>query len=357
MNDIDKMYRRDKKTWDQCAETYEKQIVGGHPDILAFEEFEEDMLDDLLRFLSRQQRRPIKLMDIGCGSGRLHLRYGTITAPNDPQSTPDPINRIRKKNPKLKHDTLLAERMQEVWGIDFSGNMIDIAGKKLKEMGLDRAETVSLSFDQGSAFRLAPQKGEALPVMVCLVNSIGVMQGPEGARSLFKSFRNALEAAGGIGIISCYQQEYLESYGLGQYESTMDVSGQPSWVVPETYASPDYIQVPRAYKRAHSHDPEIKVDVYDRRGGLVKKDHLLKRDPEKTKQVIESGHITTHGNYESNWYSFQQIDDWIQELWPAQALHIKTKDLDPGRAEPAQMAILDFKNRLDPFFQSWRPPE
>ena len=68
MDDLKKKYDRDRATWDECAETYETQIVGGHPDILAFEEFEEDFLDRLLRYLVEIQKRPIKLMDIGCGT-------------------------------------------------------------------------------------------------------------------------------------------------------------------------------------------------------------------------------------------------------------------------------------------------
>ena len=43
-------------------EVYEKQIVGGHPDIAAFEAFEEDFLEEVLRYLADKQERPIKLM-------------------------------------------------------------------------------------------------------------------------------------------------------------------------------------------------------------------------------------------------------------------------------------------------------
>ena len=43
MLDLKEKYEKDKTTWDECAATYEKQIVGGHPDILAFENFEEDL--------------------------------------------------------------------------------------------------------------------------------------------------------------------------------------------------------------------------------------------------------------------------------------------------------------------------
>ena len=41
-------------------EVYEKQIVGGHPDIAAFEAFGEDFLEEVLRYLADTQERPIK---------------------------------------------------------------------------------------------------------------------------------------------------------------------------------------------------------------------------------------------------------------------------------------------------------
>ena len=353
MNRIKTHFLRDRRVWDSCAETYERQIVGGHPDITAFETFEEDFLDHLLRFLAKNQKRPIKLMDIGCGSGRLHLRYGTMTSPVDGNLHNQKITKARDSNFKLDHDPLLSKKLREVWGIDFSNKMIEIARRKIEYYGLDQTQSTKLSFEQGSAFELQPQGSGILPVVVCLVNSIGVMQGPEGAMALFKSIRRALESSGGIGIISCYQQEYLKSYGLGQYESTMDVSGQPSWVMPDSYATPEYIQVPRCYKKAYDDNPEVKVDVFDHHGQIVKKGHCLIRDPERTAQVLKSGHISTFSDYESNWYSFRQMDEWIQQLWPPTALHIKTKDLDMERAEPAQMAILDYQGQLDSFFEIW----
>ena len=46
MTDIKVKYKRDMKTWDECSIIYECQIVGGHPDILAFENFEEDFLEN-----------------------------------------------------------------------------------------------------------------------------------------------------------------------------------------------------------------------------------------------------------------------------------------------------------------------
>ncbi|MCA1810027.1 MAG: hypothetical protein LC725_11360, partial [Lentisphaerae bacterium] len=69
-------YARDQKIWDDCAQAYEAAIVHGHPDVTAYENFEEDLLDRILLFLARDARQELHLYDVGCGSGRLHLRYG-----------------------------------------------------------------------------------------------------------------------------------------------------------------------------------------------------------------------------------------------------------------------------------------
>jgi hypothetical protein len=178
--------------------------------------------------------------------------------------------------------------------------MIDLAKDKLQKVGLKNHLKIALTFEQGSAFELGEQPDDILPIAICLVNSIGVMQGFEGANELFKSMRRAVESAKGIAIISCYQQEYIESYGLGQYESTMDVSGQPIWMQSDTYASSQFKQIPKQYKLAHSKDNKLIVDVFDMHDNLIEKDHVLERDPDKTEQTIEIGDINTYSNYKSH---------------------------------------------------------
>ncbi len=355
MDALKKKYEIDKQVWDDCAETYERQIVGGHPDILAFEDFEEDFLDRMLRYLAETQQRPIKLLDIGCGSGRLHVRYGAKTEDITGLPVTHPLLALKKNNPKLAYDSHIARGLKEVWGIDFSQNMINLALEKLKQLELDQPKNSKLTFDQGSAFELKEESKEVLPVAVCLVNSIGVMQGAKGAMELFKSMRRAVEAANGIAIISNYQKEYVNSYALGQYESTMDVSGQPRWMVPDIYATEEYQQIPRSYKLAHSKDDTLTVDVYRNGCDLVKKGHILTRDPKLTEKVIETGDIDTYSDYQSHWYSYRQMDEWIENYWDAsQSWHIKTKMLDALRAEAAQLSILDFGNHLKDLFIKWK---
>jgi SAM-dependent methyltransferase len=353
-NNLRKLYDRDKKTWDECAETYETHIVGGHPDIFAFEEFEEDMLDRMLRFLIETQDRPIKLMDIGCGSGRLHVRYGfkTTTGTRPQQSRAQAS--FEGSVSATAYDPIIAEGLAEVWGIDFSQCMIDLAAKKLAGMGLDSSATIKLTLEQGSAFEIEPQPDDTLPVAICLVNSIGVMQGFKGAAALFASMRRAAESSGGIAIVSCYQQKYIASYALGQYESTMDVSGQPRWLVPDTYAAEDYKKVPRRYKLAHGRDDTIVVDVFAADGTMVKEGYLLKRDPVKTAEVRKTGNIETYSDYRSHWYSFGEIDRLIGDHWSgATVYHIETGALDVLRAEPAQMAIFDSGSLLKNLLARW----
>lgn len=355
MDSLQKKYEIDKHTWDECAETYERQIVGGHPDILAFEEFEEDFLDRVLRYLSEKQKRPIKLMDIGCGSGRLHVRYGTKTHSIAELAQSHPLSLLKMNSPKLAYDPVIAKSLIEVWGIDFSRKMIDLAKDKLQKVGLKNHHEMALTFEQGSAFELEEQSGEILPVAICLVNSIGVMQGFEGANELFKSMRRAVESANGIAIISCYQQEYIKSYGLGQYESTIDVSGQPIWMQPDTYASSQFKQIPKQYKLAYSNDNKLIVDVFDLHDNLIKKGYVLVRDPDKTEQTIKTGDINTYSKYKSHWYSYDHIEELINDHWETQkSYHIKTRYLDIIRAEPAQMAILDFGDHLKNIFKLWK---
>ncbi len=344
MKELKLKYEKGRNVWDSCSEIYEKQIVKGHPDITAFERFEEDFLDFLLRHLITNQERKIKLMDIGCGSGRLHMRYGFKTVDTDELSSDYPHEQVVENNPDLLYDPILANGLSEVWGIDFSAKMLEIAQKKIDEPGFpETATAIDLSFEQGSAFELEAPQEDVLPFAISLVNSIGVMQGPIGAQSLFKSMRDAVVEKRGIAIISCYRKEYFQYYGIGQYESTLDVSGQPKWMAPDKFANNGHKLVPKEYKLAYSNEPTIVVDVVNDENKIVEKNFVLERNPEVLNKTINTGHIETYNGYESNWYSFEQIDEWINKHWTGygSTYHIKTCDMDNMRAEPAQWAILD----------------
>lgn len=354
---LQEKYERDRQTWDACAQSYEEHIVGGHPEVAAYEAFEEDLLDRILLYLIRDCGRRVHLFDVGCGSARLHCRYGIQISEEGDLSGPDRerIRALRAVHPQVRFDSELARGLDSIGGLDFSAEMIALAQRKLNASGLESLlNWKRLWLRQGSAFDLSPMKKDPLPVAVTLCNSIGVMQGPEGAKELFRALRRAVEDAGGLALISAYRREAVASHALGNYESTLSVSGQPRWLCPETYASDDYVQIPRGYKWAHDPDPTLTVDVLDREGHPVRRGHTLWRDPQAVARTIQTGEIRTFTDYESNWYGFDQFEHWIEALWPAgKTWHLEGSRLDALRAEPVQLAILDPEARLKPLVERW----
>lgn len=350
-------YERDQRVWNLCARDYERQVVTGHPDVTAYEDFEEDFLDRLLLHLMRDRGCAVRLFDAGCGSARLHLRFG-LQMMDDSALPPDhaaEVRRARMLDSRARYAREFADRLRVVEGVDFAPEMLTLAREKLSRAGLGPLIGGRLKLYQGSAFDLRPMAPDPLPVVVSVCNSIGVMQGPAGAVELFRAMRRAVETAGGIAIISAYQAAAVATHALGNYESTMDVCGQPRWLEPDTYAGEEYRQIPWNYKRAHDTDPRITVDVVSRQGELVLKGHRLCRNAELVQQVVRTGHIQTHADYESRWYSFGQFSDWIAAHWPPdRTYHLPGKRLDAIRAEPAQLAILDAGGWLDGLMERWR---
>lgn len=354
-------YSTDKKVWDSCAENYEHSIVEGHPDVTAYENFEEDFLDRLLLYLTRDCQKTLTLFDIGCGSGRLHQRYGLkISVVDDDEALSPKSTRIqhaRRSNPAFLFDTHLHQGLLSIGGIDFSQAMIRLAQEKMSDSGLeDLMKNRKLGFEVGSAFDLSPLNvPQALPICVALCNTIGVMQGPAGAARLFDAMKRMVAENNGIAIISAYRQEAVETFALGNYESTMDVCGQPRWLKPNTFASLDkYIQRPIHYKRSRDPDQTVTVNVYTHEGQLVQKEYQLVRDVDSVKQVLKTGHIQTYTDYESHWYSFEQFEQWIAEHWSSgETHHLLGTRLDKLRAEPAQLAILDYSGLFKGFVERY----
>lgn len=347
-------FERDRRVWDACANTYEDRIVGGHPDVLAYERFEEDLLDRVLLFLARDCGRKLRLYDVGCGSGRLHLRYGLKTATTSKLSEQDAlrVSRMRATNPAYAYDAVFSSQLGSIGGVDFSSEMLALAKTKLCEAGLSTLLGTRLELERGSAFDLQPMATEPTPVVVCVCNSIGVMQGPDGAAELFEAVKRAVVPAGGVALISAYHRDAVGAYALGNYESTLDVCGQPRWLVPDTYAGPEYQQVPLDYKRAYDPRSTIEVEVRDRGGKVVVPSHQLIRNAQAVADTLRSGHIRTHTDYESFWYSFELFDSWIAAHWPGyKSLHLAGRDLDALRGEPAQLAILDPAEQLAGLFE------
>jgi SAM-dependent methyltransferase len=346
-------YDEDKDIWDSCAEIYEEKIVRGHPDIAMMEDFEESLLDAILRCVAEKTSRPIKLFDLGCGSGRLHIRYGAKTTSIKELPDDHPVSQLKEHKPELEYDPVLEQRLGEIEGVDFSQKMINLAEAKVDEYCINDTSSVEFTLTRGSAFEVEHNGREYLPVAVCLINSIGVMQDEAGAARLFEAMRNVVEDAGGVALISCYRKSYLPYYGLGQYESTLTVSGQPVWLVPDTYAGDKYVLEARRYKRAYSGDNTVVADVYSEDGDKIEEGFILCRDPEAVAETVRDGRIRTHSGYNSRWYSFNRMNEWIEGFWAGDRYHIESKELDVIRAEPGQLAIMDCERNLGKLFERW----
>ena len=352
--DLQKQFEHDKLLWNACAQVYESAIVLGHPDVTAYEHFEEDLIDRLLLYLIRDCKRYVHLYDVGCGSGRLHLRYGLKSldpSARDPESV---AYRLQTMHANFQYSPHIAPGLKKVGGIDFSYEMLDLARKKITGAGLGDMLDRLLYFEQGSAFDLQAFPEEPLPVAVTLCNSIGVMQGYEGACKVFQAMRRSVENAGGIAIISGYRKEAVCDFALGNYESVLDACGQPVWLAPDFYAGAQYQQRPHIYKRAYDASDELVVDVYDNEDNLVAENHVIQRIPGLVNEVVATGHIRTYSEYESHWYSFEQFRAWIDQWWGMEnSWHLAGRSMDFMRAAPAQFAIYDPCGLLDVFFSRW----
>lgn len=353
---LESTLERDRAVWDSCARIYEKLTVTGHPDVMANEAFEEDLIDRVLIYLIKELNRNIGLHDIGCGSGRLHVRYGlkTVRPGMAPRYNEYLVRRTRDSNPGYAFDQDIADGLQLVRGLDFSAAMIALAIEKLARAGLSGFLEKFLFLEQGSAFDLPPFPSQPLPLVIALGNSIGSMQGPRGAAELFKAMRRAVEESGGIALISAYRREAVESFALGNYESVMSISGVPRWLTPDFRSDRGLRLTPKFCKRAYDSTDQIIADVFDRTGTLVQKDLVFRRAPAAVEYAILTGHIQTFTNYESYWYSWDQMQAWIDDLWPhGFTYHLEGKKVDRLRASPIQIAVLDRANLLQGFMRRW----
>jgi len=50
-DELNEKFRKDERVWETRAHTYEEYIVGGHPDVRAYEEYEEKLIDQILHHL------------------------------------------------------------------------------------------------------------------------------------------------------------------------------------------------------------------------------------------------------------------------------------------------------------------
>ncbi|MBU1099301.1 MAG: class I SAM-dependent methyltransferase [Bacteroidetes bacterium] len=325
---LDKQVNRDILLWDNIADESEKSVLSGHPDIIAYENFEEQLLDKILMELTEKGNKPIKLVDICTGAGRIPEHYH-----NKIMNEEFPFN--------LNH----------IHGIDISKRALEMAESKLSGMDEDIVKRLNMTFELGSAFDLKEENDLSIPILVNLNNSIGTLQGYEGAQQLFISMRKAVEKANGIGIISCYSNNYIEDYALNIYESAMQVTGQPQWLEPTNYTSSEYKMLPKELKAFGNLSKDTYCDIYDQNGLLAEEDYKLTRAPTKVRAVNITGNIKTYRGYSSMWYSPLIINQWINSHWNGcKTYYIETKDLDEKLAPFGQLAILDCGNHLNNIF-------
>lgn len=287
---------RDILYCDNVASEKEESTVNDHPDIIAYGNFEEQLLDKIMLEITERENKPINLVDI-------------------------------------------------------SKRTLEIAESKLSGMNEEIVKRLNMSFELGSASNLEEGNNLSIPILVSLNNSIGTLQGPEEAQQLFISMRNAIEEVNGIGIISCYSKNYFEDYALNIYESVMQVTGQPVWLEPSNFTSSEFKLICKKYKTFGDLSTDTYCDIYDQDGLLVEENYKLTRAQTKVRAIKISGNIKTYRGYSSMWYSPLIIKQWINSHWnDCKTYYIETKDLDEKLAPFGQLAIIDCGNHLNNIF-------
>ena len=322
---VNQWIKSDTDFWNSKADAYDKDIVKGHPDIVAFENFEMLLVDDILKEIAKKNDAPIKLIDLCTGTGRIFEHYLSM--------------------PENKYP----EALTSIHGIDISQRALEISGKKINELKSNR--DIKTSLEQRSVLDLEIEPDSSIPVFVNLNNAIGNLQGPDGAEQLFKRINELVKKTNGIAIISCFLREYIEQYALNQYESTMQVYGQPNWLESNSYTSRENTITSKETKVKGDSSTKITCDILGKDNEILEEDLTLQRSPSKTRAVVLTGNIKTHLGYSTMWYSDSIIEQWIKKYWSEfTTYHIFTRDLDQERAEFGQLAIIDGNNYLEKFF-------
>ncbi len=346
----------DPPPWDAPGLPVEDAVAAEHPAVASMLAFEQDFMDRLLHHFARQCSSRIELVDVGCGIGRLHYRYGIKTADPGTASLSDSIRleRIRRQDPSLAFDSELAAKLARVSGIDFSAHQLNRVEGRLVEAGLSNMLRSRLQMRTGSIQSLESQFPETLPLVVSMCNSIGLLPSPNGAAALFRSVRRMVEPSKGIAVISAFRRGAVVTHALPVYESLIHLFGQARWLHPGDFVGMRYRQKAQRHKSVRDPDQTVIVDVYDCEGNLVKEQHTLTRIPDEVAKAVETGHIRTVGDYHTHWYGEEQVASWISEYWSGiRHYHLTGKGLDPERGEAIQLAVLDASGLFEGLLESW----
>ncbi len=346
----------DPPPWEAPGIAVEDDMAAEHPAIASMLAFEHEFMDRLLHHVASQSSGRIELVDIGCGIGRLHYRYGIKTADPRSASLSDSIRleRIRSKDPSLAFDPDLAARLARVSGVDFSAHQLSRVEGRLVEAGLSNMLRSRLLMRTGSIQSLQLQFPETMPLVVSMCNSIGLFPSPNGAAALFRSVRRMVEPSKGMAVISAFRRGAVATHALPLYESLIHLFGQARWLHPGEFVGMRYRQKAQRHKSVRDPDQTVVVDVYDCDGNLVKEQHTLTRIPDEVAKAVGTGHIRTVGDYHTHWYGEEQVAAWMQEHWAGlRHYHLAGKRLDPERGEAIQLAVLDASGLFDGLLESW----
>ena len=337
--DLEARQKDDQIVWEDCAQTYEEQVVEGHPDIRSAESLEEEWLGHLLRKRSWQRPEQIHVVEAGCGSARVLAQLAAAATQTEDLEPTDRklLQAYRRLRPEGAFHSAWAQTCGKMVGVDFSRSMLALAEERFSRIGLSRwIQSRRVQLIHGSAFQLPPT-ALGQPWVICLLNSIGVMQGEEGARALLRSVRQAAGASG-VGFISAYRAEAMETHGLNQYESTLEVAGIPDWLegdVP-TGCRARARQTPRAGEAQEV----LPVDWVDESGALTGQGEL-RRQPDRVRQVCLTGQVRTRSGYQSRWYPWSQMAQLVRDEWGEAGWQISPGRLDHLRGRPLQWLWFD----------------
>jgi SAM-dependent methyltransferase len=342
-----------KKLWDEQTDLYEEDTIdcNGQPDIIRYQNFEYDLMDKVLSLVlkNRDVNRKITLIDFGCGSGKLHIRYGCKMIDSDDISDPDDrkkLNRLRRSMFGLQYDEHFKNGMDRIIGIDFSENMIDLAKIKTHSAGLTQDLDSKLIFKQGYVHEFDMDVGDTIPIVACMINTIGIMQGVEGARKAIWAMERII-GKDGLGVISMYRKDKVEKYALCRYESVMESDGQPIWLIPIVHAEKDVIIKPKAYKTALHDTDTLPAMIFCSGGNAPIQTMIFRRDPNIVKETVETGVIRTHTGYYSKWYSREEMEDILSDIFGTSYKIVDAEKFDYLRGEVGQIAFVGNLNLID----------
>jgi len=203
--------KRDKEYWKRISLLYDEALVDkttAERTSLDYEIFEDTYLDSLLK--EHLNKEPVILIEIGAGTGRYIARYGCMMSRNADHS-------------EIPYNPKFDANLKLIIGVDFSLPMLKELYEKLDEKKLmneynrriflvnDYGEIFSLSFNRVAEYKKSQK------IVCCVFNTLGNID-PEKRRILVLKRIHDLIYPKGIGIISVFNRDELNSIGIPYYQ-------------------------------------------------------------------------------------------------------------------------------------------